>query len=488
MKRENLYIVGGALLASTALTTVASAGQFTLLNNVANGGIISTTAVSLSAQVFGTSPSTTTVIGPNALAYRFNQPVSSVFTSVITVTGAKFATSGTSSSTIDVRAIHGTIGNSNGLLTLAAAATLGCTVAVATDKIILSSCTPTASQVSITGITISAVSFINATGLATAGASISLANEITVSSVAFETTAAQAVVTSKNSVTATTTATTGVSNIDVSASPSFAKFANGGTSVTIATINITQTGTLAANLSSAITGATAVGATNSITITSTALSDDATNGIRLLAGTAANSLSTTVTQFSSGTVTFTIVAANLQDSYQVQLSFNGTSIIDTAAAGTTAVAFSAPTPVAGTNAAAPPSATGTTAALSRNGLTIDINGIQPSVAQGARTYTSLLRIANTGSTAGAVTVVLLNEASGATLGTYTSASIPAGASLQLTSATIEATAGVTPTASVLYRATVTGNINGYVQHVNWNQDAGFFSDLSGRRTSVGGNN
>ncbi len=490
MKRENLYLVGGALLASTALTTAATAATFTLITAAAP--FTSSTAVArLSAQSFGSSPATTDRIGNAGLLVRLTGPLAATFTSTITITGAKFS-AGTVTAN-DVAAVNfGTFtGSSNANQTAAAltglTSTMGCAVAFSADTLVLSSCNPVqASFASIGGFIISGVAFDNATALATAGASISLGGVISVGGVTLDTTTAQPVVTSFNSIATVVTAQTGISELNVSASPAFSNL-GAATSLTtkIATVTITSTGTVARDLTSAVvltTPTNVIGNTNNLLVTSTIFNDDALASTYLLG----NALSVTAapTAFTGGFVTFgNITAANLATgSFSVGVVFNGTAAIDAASAGTLALTYSASGGVGVTgNAVAPPSASGAVAGLSRSGLSIDINGMQPGTAQGSRTYTSLLRIANTGSVAGTVQIILRNENTGATLGTYTSPSIPAGASLQISSANIEAGAGVTAVASIGYRAAISGSINGYVQHVNWNQDAGFFSDLSGSR-------
>jgi hypothetical protein len=482
MKRENLYVAAGALLASTALTTAADAGVFGVYKTItANSSTVTTTAVPLSAQLWAATPATSTSIGPVGLAFRFNQGISSKFNAQINVTNAKFNSGASSSASSEVRSL--TFSATTQILAVGDA-TIACSLAIATDKILLTDCTPgNSTNASIAGLVISQVVFDNATALATAGTSITLDGTISVGGVLFEPTSAQAVLTSRNSYSTTVTAATGVSNINVNASPAFTKLADGGTSVVIGTINVTPTGAFGADLSSAFAGANAHNGAN-IKITSAIFSDDATNAVRINGTT---DKAATVTDFAGGSVTFTLTAAEaVNDTWSVEVSFNGTSQIDVAAAGTVDVTYTVPTAGPGQeNAVAPPGLTGgAVAGVTRNGLTIDINGIQPGVAQGARTYTSLLRIANTGTTAGTVAVRLVNENTGATLGTYTSAPIPAGGSLQVSSAQLEAGAGITGVASIGYRATVTGSITGYVQHVNWNQDAGFFSDLSGRRSVV----
>jgi len=336
---------------------------------------------------------------------------------------------------------------------------------------------------SVGGFLISAVGFDNATAMATAGASISIGAVITIGGVNLDNTAAQAVVTSTNSVATTVTAGT-AATANVNATPAFANLGSTTALTTIiATIAVTTTGTVARDLVTAITNTNAYGNTNNLLVTSTIFSDDALASTEITNG-GTKFVTAAPTAFTGGFVTFgNLTAANLTTTFDVRVVFNGTAAIDVASAGTLALTYSsnAATNSVSGNFVAPAAVSGAVAGLTRAGLSVDINGMQPGTAQGSRTYTSLLRINNTGTVAGTVQIVLRNDSTGATLGTYTSASIPAGASIQVSSANIEAGAGVTAVASIGYRAAISGSINGYVQHVNWNQDAGFFSDLSGAR-------
>jgi len=485
MKRENLYLVGGALLASTALTTAATAATLTMVPGAYNS---TATTVKLSAQSFGATPATTDKIGPAGLLVRLSGPLAATFTATVSVTGAKFSAGTLTSADVvplSFVTFAGT-GSGNGLGTTVGAASstlvssMGCAVAFSADTLVLASCNPVqASFASIGGFAISGISFDNATAMATAGSTISLGSVIQVGGANLDTTSAQPVVTSTNSVGATITAPT-LGSLNVSASPAFANFATNQLSASIATVNVTMVGTVARDLRTTITNTLAIGDTNSIQVNSTIFNDDALNRTEI---STVASLTASPTLFTGGFVTFgAITAARLFAPFDIKVEFNGTAAIDAASAGTLTLTYSALSGGNSANASAPAAASGSVSSVARAGLNIDINGMQPGTAQGSRTYTSLLRIANSGSVAGTVQIVLRNENTGATLGTYTSPSIPAGASLQISSANIEAGAGVTAVASIGYRASISGNINGYVQHVNWNQDAGFFSDLSSSRT------
>jgi hypothetical protein len=103
-------------------------------------------------------------------------------------------------------------------------------------------------------------------------------------------------------------------------------------------------------------------------------------------------------------------------------------------------------------------------------------------------FASFIRVTNTGATAGSVTMTVRNSSSGAVLGTYTSASIASGGTIQLSTATIETQSvpAVTPTSGVPYDIGVTGSITGYVQHIGFNGANGALSDLSAFRAGGSG--
>jgi hypothetical protein len=359
--------------------------------------------------------------------------------------------------------------------------------------LVLASCNPgQASFGSVGGFIISNVAFDNATGLATVGSSISLGGTITVGGVALDNTPAQAVVTSVASISATNAAPATITTLSLTSTPPFANFGSAtALSVSIAAGNVTATGALSRDLATAVLATNSLGTTNSLQVNSAIFSNAALARAELVnaAGTVIATAAPTV--FTGGFVTFgNLTAAQTLQSFTVNVVFNGTASVDGGVAGTYTYSFAAigDSGLSG-NGTAPGALSGTTAAIQRTGLNVDINSIQPSVAQGARTYSSLLRVVNTSaSTPGPVQIVLRNNTDGTILGTYTSPSIPAGGSRQIGSAEMETGAGIVPTAGVLYKATITGAIQGYIQHVNWNQDAGFFSDLSGRRNSTNGTN
>ena len=122
---------------------------------------------------------------------------------------------------------------------------------------------------------------------------------------------------------------------------------------------------------------------------------------------------------------------------------------------------------------------GTASAIARASFTVQVNSVQPST---NTVVTSYIRITNGSTIAGIPTITVYNASTGAALGTYTTASVPGLATLQLTAKDIETGAGITANASG-YDLIVGGNLpSGYVQHVTGNP-GNMFVDFSGRRTS-----
>ena len=78
-------------------------------------------------------------------------------------------------------------------------------------------------------------------------------------------------------------------------------------------------------------------------------------------------------------------------------------------------------------------------------------------------------------------MTVTDDATGAAIGSYTTASIAAGGTLTISSSDIETALTLTPTATVNYKVTLAGSFNGYAQHLVFNQVSGVFSDFSSFR-------
>ena len=80
----------------------------------------------------------------------------------------------------------------------------------------------------------------------------------------------------------------------------------------------------------------------------------------------------------------------------------------------------------------------------------------------------------------------LRSVEGAQLGsTFTTATIAAGQTLQLSSKDIEGSAGITAAAGVNYTIQITGPFVGYAQHIIFNPVTGQLADLSSFRNRGG---
>jgi len=508
MKRENLFLVAGALLASTSLTTSAFAGTHALRSSgVALTGpqtVLSQSGVlAISAQAFSPTAATanTVVSGSVDLFLRFNQQLTTTFSANISITGAQFSGSGGTAQGIYYESASGTLASVVALSNICNSAVAG------SDVILLSTCdgrhsaSVSGALLTATGLVVQGVRFTSMSPLATAGSSVAISSVITVNSVSFETTASANEITSRDSITTSGTAGSALTaDVAPANRGAFTAVTTSVLSAVIATVQVSLNSALGTDLSTVISGASAVGGSE-VRVTSAIATDDAVNQFRLTS--AASTVALTTSVFSGGFVTFSIAAASLgsTDSFAVRVDFNGTKEIDAVtSAGTAVASYTAVTSGAGNlnNITAPPAGTVAVSTIQRNGLNIDLNGVYGGGFP--IQYTSIIRVANSGTIAAAPVFTIVDEATGSQIGTtvtgimspttglfVANGTIPGGASTQFTAANLEAAAGLTASTRT-YRITVTGGLTGYVQQLLWNQTGGFFTDLSGRRTSRTGNN
>jgi hypothetical protein len=508
MNKYQLHTLGGALLASTALAGTAYAGTVgTIAVSLgAAGSSISATTQSIANTIFSATAATANAISFRgasdstshlAVAFTNRLSIGSVFNATIDFTGATLVT--TSAPSIDALVSH------NGATTTFTA-TIGAPCASSTplvNKILLSGCLISATTTAalggngtvafIGGLQLSGVVFNNASGLATAGGTVSVSGTVYDNAnptIVIEQITSGAVITSANptttTVTAGATATTNAATTPTAFSAFQSPFA-GGLTMTLATVAITSNGALGTNLASIVVpdGATGVNGASSvaITVTSAALSDDAATSATLSnPGGAANLVTLTPAAFSAGVATFNLNQATSTytgaNSVQtVSLVFSGTTAINQAAAGTVAVAYGLGG-AGGNSVVASASASGVTAAIANGGFQAEFNTAQATGGD----FASYIRIHNNGAAAGAVTFTVLNDATGASLGTYTTGSIAVGQTLQVDMPTIETGASIT-SPSGQYTLQLAGPIVGYAQHVLYNATTGQFTDLSSFRNA-----
>jgi len=500
MNRQQIYTLSGALLASTALSGVATAATVGSTTDLT----FSATALKVSNTIFSATAATadaqTIRMGGPTLALSFNNsfPLATKFNATINVTGAKFVTSGTYSPSILTRNPAGT---GTFFSTVSGAADISCTaVTPLVDFLTVSGCglqfSNGGTTVTLTngggatltagGLQISGVVFNTASALATAGNSITLSGTIvdnTNASQLFENITSGAIVTSAAPITVTVTPVTGSAIANATTTPvAFLNIASGGgvgaangLTVQLATINITSTVARSTDLSTFITVATA-SANLAVSVTSDVLT---ATGVRLSLINAANAVTTlTPAMFSGSTATFTLatVAGHAGDNV-LMAKYDGTTAIAAAAAGTVAVTF-----VANAGNTAPVGGSGTTTSVVRGGFSAEINTFQSSAGNGSSLFQSFLRIHNNGNASGAATITVRDDShdDGSVLGSFDTEEIVAGGTLQLSAAAIEEGAGITEPAGQ-YTISVTGPLVGYVQHVMFNNANNAFSDLSSFR-------
>jgi len=498
MNKQSLYLFGGALLASTALSTASHAAA-TLAIGPANGvntALSATNSKKIATQVFNGNATSDnaltigksagdTVTAVNSVIVMFAFPVTlNPFRVDLDITSgnAAFATPTPTAITY-----HGSIG---GLV--ASTSAIGCSVQPTGTKIIIQTCNST-NTTSVDAIGILGLSFTSAAGLATSGTSITLGGSVKDGSAAsIDTITAANFITSQSGVVSTVSAATSGLTIDNTVTPAFSLVkVNGGGStalVTLGTIQFSTTTSLALDLSAVVTFS-AFSATG-VVLKHPVLSDDALASVRLSGTTT----TTTTTSSIVGGITFTVGAISLNNA-TIQVSFNGSSTID-ATSGTATVSF-ATGPASNANApirAAAVTTSGDVGHLSAGGLNTQVNTVFPS-SMGTE-YQSFVRIANISNIDGAATITVYNDNTGASLGSFSTSAltdavtagrlgtggvIKAGSTFQVSAADIEANVSGAAATGASYRVVVTGPFNGYVQAVMWNQDDGIFTDLSGFR-------
>jgi len=502
MNKQSLYVLGGTLLASTALSTAGHAALIKAnpgLNGVSTSAAI--TAKPLATQLFSATAATAAALDfggslAGDILIDFSNAMTVPFRVEVNIANASFT--GTPGIVAFVQ------DSVSGSASLAASSVTGCTVLALADKLFIDSCNPgTGAPVlsRVDAIAITGIRYNTAGALATAGQSITLSGTVKDSngSTLFENITAAAVVTSKSAIDASITAG-GTVTIDSNVTPGFSKLTT-ATALTVTTANLgsikfSATGAVGTDLSFVYLSAS-VASTTEVKVTHGVLLDDAVTKITYTPASG-SALDRVPSQFVTGTVSFQVPGASL-DSSSIVVTFDGSSLIDTTS-GTASVTV---TPTIAAAAGGPlrviSSFSGSLAGFSRGGLSVEINTMQPTAGAGSTLYRSYLRIANTSAAPGVATITVRNDVTGATIGSFTTAQmtaaitagllsstgeIRANSTLQLGAADIESLVTGAAATGQPYKVTVTGSFNGYVQNLMWNSVTGLFSDLSGFRNGV----
>ena len=471
MNKQSLYLFGGALLASTALTTASQAA--TIKASVALGAKPATTAITakaLATEVFSATAATANGVTlgttTNSILIDYNSQITSPFNIQIDVTNAEFT--GTPTVTHYYQSTTGSL-ETAGTVT-------GCNVQTLSDKILISSCDPSGSLTfsRVDAIGISGLLYTTAGALKTAATSVTLSGLVrnSANTITFENITSAAVITSKSAISGVVDSASALT-VDNTASPAFTKLTGAASSAVLGTISFSGTAAVGTDLSATFAGSV-VASTSEVKITHGVLSDAALTEIRLVPANG-TTLTRTPGQFVSGTVSFSVAGASL-DGATITVQFTGTTAISAATGSATVT----PTAIAPLVAAAG-AFSGSLASLARGGLSIQLNTLLPTA---SASYSSFVRLVNSSTVSGTATVTVSNDGTGVALGTYTTATIASGGTLTISSTDIETALGLTSSASVNYKVTLAGSFNGYAQHLVYNKTSGVFSDFSGFRNGA----
>jgi len=496
MNKQQLFTAGSALLATTALSSVANAGTVsTFPTATAPVAATAYTATSIANTVFSTTASTANAVtvGLTAITVVFanNFTAATKFSVELDPINAGFVQA------VDARLLLSNTGSFLGVGLTVSASTACTSVTPLTTKIILDGCGGLSNKISQTngannnvsasygGVLFSGIGFNNASGLAAVGSAVSvngLVYNANNTSQTFENITAANVVVSAAPVVVTV-GSGGTATASASATPvAFAYFTTGSgaigiTSVQLAYVDITGTGVMSADLTNQALADAANGSTQTIssiqvTVTSTELSQPAVQSLSV--NTTAGIFNGTVANFSAGVATFSINNQAGFTSFVIQVAFSGTTALQAASAGTVAVAFG----VGSTMGQAVPSVTGKTGSISLGGFAAELNTF---LGSSNTAFSSFARIHNNGIIAAVATVTVRNDATGTSMGVYTTASIATNQTLQISAKDIETGAGITPAAGVNYTLSISGAFSGYAQHIIFNPATGQLADLSSFR-------
>lgn len=495
MNKQQLFMAGSALLATTSLAGVAQAGIVTTKAATTAGTALANTTfsgVKIANTIFSTTASTANAVqvGPTSIYIKFSNVFTPTtkFSVEIDPINASFVTSGMSANLILGSA--GTFGGS-------VSATAGCTsVTPLTTKIILDNCGNAAGaatngnnadvSASYVGVTLTGVTFNNASGLAAVGGTVGISGFVynpTNAASVYENITAANVLSAVSPIITTVTAGATTTVLTGSTPIAFAYFdsATDIRTAALASVNITGVGAYDKDLTSIVTGTSTVPAGQvaavssiNVTVTSSALSQAAVTSVSV-AGTSVAIFNGSVSNFSAGVATFSINLAGGYDSFAIQVSFSGTAAISAASAGTVTVVHGSGQ---GNLVQAVPAVTGKTGSISLGGFSAELNTFLSST---NASFASFARIHNNGLVAASVTVTVKNDATGATLGTYTTSSIATGQTLQISAKDIETGAGITAALGLNYTLNLQGAFSGYAQHIIFNPATGQLADLSSFR-------
>ena len=496
MNRQTFFTFGGALLATTALTSGAMAGTVGTISDTS----FTAGAIKVANTVFSTTATTADAITVGSASVGFgiqfcptcSMSAGAIFAITGTVAGGTAVAAGLQAAThLLIRS-----GTATGLeITTGTAYCTGSLVIA--QNIYVSGCAVTASSTqSVGGILFSGLSFTTANVLAGVGASITLSGNVVTTTPAGLTvdTFSGALITSAAPLTATITAAANGTLSALSTPNAFIYLQSAagtyGTTVytmALASVVITAANSVFTNdLTTALTLAT-IASSVSVTVTSGVLTN-ALAEVHItdnVGGGAITVVNPSIAGFgASSTLTFSINTTAFSQ-FTVAVVFDGTTQIPASlTAGTVTLKIGTK---GGTfpqaNAAVP---NGTTATLNRSGFAGEVNSLYSTAISKLTTpaYNSYIRIHNNGSLAGAATVTVYHDADGTQIGSpFVTSTIAPGATLTLSASQLESSVGVTTSQIELYTVKVSGPFLGYMQHVVYNPTSGQINDLSSFRNA-----
>ena len=485
--------IGGFLLATSSLTSVASAQQLIIDNgggaaNAFSGG------GAFAAERFRATTANTLTIGAFDLLYNLGGAASGANTTIRLEVSTNIGTFGTGLTTgvgvaglesaattdsVNSNAFSGTLQPAVSL-TAASVSTFGGQVTLTTVL----------GATAINGLRIQDIRLSQVQSLATAGTALTLTGStFTGNNTQASNSDELTVGTSAESHTISGSAATALT-ANATATIPFSAFDGGASTGLLATLNVI--GDTAQNLSleaaDAVQGLVSSSGGLNVIVTSTALTQA---GLSAASVTAAIGATTSTASVSLGAISSTgaFTVASLENgtgyapgttSVAINAIFDGSTAIEVADAGTVDATL------VGATTSALVTFSGATAPIIRNGISTEVNFFQGAGDSfGTTTFQSFLRISNSGTVAGAATITAV-DGDGNSIGTsYTTASIPVNGQLQLSNSDIETGLGITDGQSGQYTVFISGPFQGYVQHVMLNNTTSAFTNLSGFRGNTG---
>lgn len=483
--------IGGFLLATTALTSTASAQALLVKDkgqdqNELLGGTIAT-------ERFGSTSSSSTTVGPLDFVYNFGSSAqnTSLTLGLVANIGA-FSTTGAVGSRFS-SAFAVVPSNSNlasGTPTATVSSSTSGALSVVGGLITVTFGIQNASAA--TAIEIDSIQLTQVQGLATAGTDLTLTATLYQGDNTSGTTVSTDTITLGTSadINGVSVGTATALVADATDSPPFSGFTSTSSSTAvIGRVLVTGSTALATNLSSTEAAGALLdtGTALTVSVTSDILAQDGLSSVSI-AGPNSTTTSISLGAISTaGAFTAALDAGTALSAatatFAVSAVFDGSTAIEVAATAGTITAT-----LAGTFSSAIASATGSTSTVSRNGISAEVNFFQGSGDSfGTTTFQSFLRISNSGSVEGAATISAV-DGDGASIGTaYTTDRVPVNGQLQISNSDLETNLGITDGQSGQYTVFVTGPFQGYVQHVMLNNNTSAFTNLSGFRGNSGGN-